>query len=193
MSPSDPAVWDAGWWQPARQRVSPNFDARPADQAIDLAVIHSISLPPGVYGGDEIHALFTNQLDPQAHPYFADVAQLKVSSHFLIRRDGQCEQYVSIFDRAWHAGLSQWRGRQRCNDFAIGIELEGLEHTPFEARQYGTLVRVLRAISSICPLAGVAGHEHVSPGRKSDPGSAFDWSTVRSELADLALSWPDDM
>jgi len=178
-----PAGWDAGWWRAARRCDSPNFGPRPAGEAITLALIHSISLPPGEYGGDAIERLFTNRLDWDAHPYFAQIRGLQVSSHFVIRRDGGLLQFVSCDRRAWHAGRSQWRGRDECNDFSIGIELEGLEGDRFEAAQYGALVTLLQALGAHYPsLVDVAGHEHVAPGRKADPGPGFDWCELLSRL-----------
>lgn len=175
-----PGRWRRGWWSPARRRSSPNFGPRPAGQRVDLVVLHSISLPPGVYGGKAIEQLFTNRLDSNAHPYFAQLAGLAVSAHFLVRRDGQLLQFVSCDQRAWHAGQSTWRGRDNCNDFSIGIELEGLEGDAFEAVQYRALVGLLQAISRRYPVRGLAGHEQVAPGRKHDPGPGFDWVALRS-------------
>jgi AmpD protein len=177
---------EPGWLAAARHVPSPNFGARPAQTVIDLALIHSISLPPGVYGGDEIERLFTNTLDWDAHPYFQQIRGLEVSSHFVIRRDGELLQFVACDQRAWHAGRSSWRGRDNCNDFSIGIELEGLEGETFEAPQYDTLARVLRDLRDAYPLQTVAGHEHVAPGRKIDPGPGFDWP----RLAKM-LHWPE--
>jgi AmpD protein len=153
---------------------------RPADARIDLAIIHSISLPPGIYGGPEIEQLFTNQLDWSAHPYFEQIRGMEVSAHFLIRRDGELLQFASVFDRAWHAGRSSWKGRDNCNDYSVGIELEGLEHQAFDRPQYDTLVSLLQALRQVCPITAVAGHEHIAPGRKFDPGQAFDWALLRS-------------
>lgn len=167
--------WEEGWYAPARRCPSPNFGPRPAGASIDLAVVHSISLPPGVYGGDAIERLFTNRLDWDAHPYFQQIRGLEVSAHFLVRRDGALMQFVSCDARAWHAGRSSWRGRDNCNDYAIGIELEGLEGTPFATVQYRRLARLLRALAQRYPLAEVTGHEDVAPGRKHDPGAAFSW------------------
>lgn len=170
---------------PCRQLPSPNFDARPPAMTIDLVVIHNISLPPQHYGGDGILALFTNQLDPQAHPYYAQIAHLKVSSHFLIRRDGELIQCVPCLQRAWHAGVSQWQGRERCNDFSIGIELEGSDFDAFEEAQYFTLLRLLAALRAHYPIQTVTGHEHIAPGRKTDPGPFFDWGRlVQTGLAE---------
>jgi AmpD protein len=158
---------------------SPNQDARPPGTEITLAIIHCISLPPGEYGGDAIERLFTNRLDRRAHPYFEGIHALRVSSHFLIRRDGQLVQFVPVARRAWHAGVSSWRGRSRCNDFSVGIELEGTEHSPFEQAQYAALVRLLKRLS----LREIAAHSDVAPGRKSDPGVCFDWVRVLAALA----------
>ena len=159
----------------AEQVPSPNHDARPEGTAITLAVVHGISLPPGEFGGDGIAALFTNRLDPAAHPYYAAIASLRVSAHFLIRRDGRLVQFVDCRQRAWHAGESRWRNRSRCNDFSIGIELEGTDDRPYTARQYAMLVRLLTALRRRYPIADVAGHSDIAPGRKTDPGPAFDW------------------
>jgi AmpD protein len=178
--------WRDGWLDAARRLASPNCSPRPAGVAVDLLLLHSISLPPGEYGGDAIERLFTNRLDWDAHPYFATIRGLEVSSHFVIRRDGQLLQFVSCDARAWHAGASQWRGRGNCNDFSIGIELEGLEGEGFEAAQYDVLVGLMRCLKRRYPIDGVAGHEHVAPGRKADPGAGFDWNRLR-----LALAWPE--
>jgi N-acetyl-anhydromuramoyl-L-alanine amidase len=178
--------WPQGWWVHARAVASPNVGTRPEGAVIDLVVVHSISLPPGQYGGSEIEQLFTNQLDWSAHPYFEEIRGLEVSSHFVIRRDGEVVQFASVFDRAWHAGRSSWRGRDNCNDYAVGIELEGLEDHPFEPAQYQALSTVIQALAQRWPIAQVAGHEHVSPGRKQDPGKAFDWALLQTLLA-----WPD--
>jgi AmpD protein len=179
--------WDGGWYRHADRHSSPNFGPRPPAAQVDLALIHSISLPPGIYGGDSIERLFMNRLDWDAHPYFSQIRGLEVSSHFVIRRDGRLQQFVSCDDRAWHAGRSRWRGRDDCNNFSIGIELEGLEGEPFEAQQYHVLTSLLQALVARYPLAGVAGHEHVAPGRKEDPGAGFDWAGLRA-----ALGWADD-
>lgn len=178
-------AWGAGWWRAARRIDSPNFGPRPAGMPVDLVVLHSISLPPGEYGGDAIERLFTNRLDWDAHPYYAQIRGLQVSSHFLIRRGGELVQFVSCDQRAWHAGRSHWRGRDNCNDFSIGIELEGLEGEAFEAAQYERLAVLLAAIAARYPVRDVAGHEHVAPGRKIDPGPGFDWAALRKRLG-----WP---
>lgn len=158
---------------------SPNQDARPPGVQVSLAVIHCISLPPGEFGGDAIERLFTNRLDPRAHPYFREIHAMRVSAHFLVRRDGELVQFVPVARRAWHAGVSRWRGRGRCNDFSVGIELEGTEHSPFEQAQYAALTRLLKDLS----LPQIAAHSDVAPGRKSDPGAHFDWPRLLAALA----------
>ena len=176
MSPPDrPLRWRQGWWSGARRCASPNFGARPAAVVIDLVVLHSISLPPGVYGGDAVERLFTNRLDWSAHPSFEAIRGLQVSAHFVLQRDGRAVQFVSGDQRAWHAGASQWRGRDNCNDYSIGIELEGLEGETFEPAQYVALTTLLRALQRRYPLREITGHEQVAPGRKQDPGPGFDW------------------
>jgi N-acetyl-anhydromuramoyl-L-alanine amidase len=180
--------WQAGWWQGAQHVASPNFGARPAAVEISLAVIHSISLPPGEYGGDAIERLFTNRLDWDAHPYFQSIRGIKVSAHFLIRRHGEVTQFVSCDDRAWHAGTSTWLGQDDCNNYSVGIELEGLEGQGFEVAQYEALSTLLRAAQQQFPLRHVVGHEHIAPGRKIDPGAGFDWALLRS-----LLNWPPAM
>jgi AmpD protein len=171
--------WHDGWWGGAQRRDSPNFDPRPEGVPVSLVVLHSISLPPGEYGGDAIERLFTNTLDWDAHPYYDGIRGLRVSAHFLLRRDGRLLQFVSCEQRAWHAGASAWRGRERCNDYSIGIELEGLEGHAFDAAQYPRLAQLLRALARHCPIAEVVGHEDVAPGRKADPGAGFDWALLR--------------
>jgi AmpD protein len=161
---------------------SPNHDARPPGTEIALVVVHSISLPPGEYGGDAIERFFTNRLDPAAHPYFRDIAHLRVSAHFLIRRDGEPVQFVPLERRAWHAGVSAWRGRSRCNDFSIGIELEGAEHAPFAEAQYRALAKLVAALAAAWPLRAIAAHSDVAPGRKADPGPGFDWRRLLLDL-----------
>lgn len=172
----------SGWLPSATQMPSANRDARPDGQVVDLLVIHNISLPPGRYGGPEVCDLFLNRLNCDDHPYFDRLRGLRVSTHFLVRRGGQVVQFVSCRDRAWHAGVSRWRGRERCNDFSIGIELEGTDQDPFEAVQYEVLVRLTRAISAAYPIVDVAGHSDIAPGRKTDPGPCFDWSRYRLAL-----------
>ncbi|MEO7729125.1 MAG: 1,6-anhydro-N-acetylmuramyl-L-alanine amidase AmpD [Burkholderiales bacterium] len=161
---------------------SPNCDERPADAAIDLLVIHNISLPPGEFGGPGILDLFANQLDPAAHPYYRAIAASRVSAHFLIRRDGEAIQFVPCGKRAWHAGESSWRGRTRCNDFSIGIELEGTDAEPFADVQYEQLVTLTRVLQSAYGCADIAGHADIAPTRKTDPGPCFDWSRFRNLL-----------
>ena len=169
---------------------SSNCDERPAGVTIDLLVVHAISLPPGEFGGPEIEALFTNRLDPAAHPYFAGVAGLRVSAHFLIRRDGELVQFVPCARRAWHAGVSSWDGRERCNDFSIGVELEGADDVAFDDAQYATLAALTDALAQAYPLRAVAGHSDVAPGRKTDPGPCFDWPRYRAAVR-ARLSFPD--
>jgi N-acetyl-anhydromuramoyl-L-alanine amidase len=182
--------WQGGWWRAAQRCPSPNHGQRPTGESITVALIHSISLPPGVYGGDAIEQLFCNRLDWDAHPYFQQIRGLEVSSHFVIRRDGHVLQFVSCDRRAWHAGTSCWDGRDNCNDFSVGIELEGLETDGFESAQYTCLERLLRALVARYPIETVVGHQHVAPQRKLDPGPGFDWRAVASQLRDLGLRWP---
>jgi AmpD protein len=176
----------AGWHRRAARRRSPNCDDRPPGTRVTLLVVHGISLPPGRFGGDAVERLFTNRLDPAAHPYFAGLAGLRVSAHFFIRRDGALLQFVPCERRAWHAGASSWRGRERCNDFSIGVELEGTDTRPYTARQYLRLARLVGALRSRYPIADLAGHSDIAPGRKSDPGPAFDWRRLRALLRDAA-------
>jgi AmpD protein len=161
---------------------SPNADARPDGAAVTLVVVHGISLPPGRFGGDAIERLFTNRLDPSAHPYFAGIAALRVSAHFLIRRDGSLVQFVRCDARAWHAGASSFDGRARCNDYSIGVELEGTDDRPYTARQYARLAALVRKLRKRFPIAAIAGHSDVAPARKTDPGPAFDWRRLRRLL-----------
>lgn len=178
-------LWQGGWYWFARRLDSPNFGVRPPAAQIDLAVIHSISLPPGEYGGEHVQRLFTNTLDWNAHPYFKSIEGLAVSAHFFIRRHGELWQFVSCDHRAWHAGTSRYRGRDNCNDYSVGIELEGIEDGPFEPEQYETLSGLCAALAQRYPIEHIAGHEHIAPGRKRDPGTAFDWALLRASLA-----WP---
>jgi AmpD protein len=175
-----------GWMAGARRVLSPNCDSRPAGTEISLAVVHSISLPRGHYrrdaGGSPIERLFTNRLDPAEHPSFADLAGLRVSAHFLIYRDGELLQFVPLQQRAWHAGASRWRGRERCNDFSVGIELEGIDDGRFAAAQYASLVALLGKLQAVLPLQDIAAHSDVAPGRKSDPGAQFDWARFLRQL-----------
>lgn len=176
------ALAHTGWHPHARRVNSPNSDARPSGMSVALLVIHNISLPPGRFSGTAIEELFTNRLDPDAHPYFRQIAGLRVSAHFLIRRNGDLLQFVCCNERAWHAGVSIWRGRPRCNDFSIGIEVEGTDSTPYTSRQYARLARLTRALVGAFPeIAGMAGHDEVAPGRKTDPGRSFDWGRLVHE------------
>jgi AmpD protein len=189
-SPPDDTLWSGGWYRFARRLASPNFGPRPAGAQVDLVVVHSISLPPGHYGGDEVQHLFTNTLDWAAHPYFREIEGLQVSAHFYVRRGGELWQFVSCDDRAWHAGASQWRGRANCNDDSVGIELEGIEGGPFEPEQYEALAAVCAALAQRYPVRHVAGHEHIAPGRKQDPGSGFDWALLRRQLGWETTAFP---
>lgn len=168
----------AGWVSEARRLTSPNADDRPDGMPIELVVIHNISLPPGEYGGSGVLDLFTNRLDPAAHPYYGAIQGMKVSAHFFIRRDGELIQFVACGKRAWHAGVSSWQGRERCNDFSIGIELEGCDEAAFEEAQYDVLESLLALLRGIYPIVGIVGHSEIAPGRKTDPGPGFDWSRV---------------
>lgn len=160
--------------------ASPNIDARPNAEDISLIVIHNISLPPNQYGGNGVIELFTNQLNPDEHPYYAEIGHLKVSSHFFIRRDGELIQFASCNDRAWHAGTSNWQGRERCNDFSIGIELEGSDFEAFEPMQYETLETLIASIKARYPIEAITGHSDIAPGRKTDPGPYFNWSRIKT-------------
>ncbi len=172
-------ISDDGKLDGARQIASENCDARPEGTAVELIVIHNISLPPGEFGGQGIIELFTNRLDPDAHPFYREIAKCKVSSHFLIQRDGAIIQFVPCGQRAWHAGESSWRGRSRCNDFSIGIELEGSDVLPFEDIQYEKLAGLVRALKGKYPIADIVGHSDIAPGRKTDPGPHFDWMRLQ--------------
>jgi AmpD protein len=176
----------AGLIKEARLIASPNCDDRPPGCAVDLLVIHHISLPPGEFGGPGILQLFTNELDPAEHPYFETLAGTRVSAHFLIRRDGRLLQFVPCAKRAWHAGESSWKGRSRCNDFSIGIELEGTGETPFTTPQYRRLAALTRALQARYPIRDIVGHSDIAPGRKSDPGPHFDWARYRRLLRKAA-------
>lgn len=182
------AQWQDGWYVPAKKIVSPNCDPRAAETEIDLVIIHAISLPPGEYGGDGVAQLFTNQLDPSAHPYYETIAALKVSAHFFIRRGGELIQFVPVTARAWHAGVSNWNGRERCNDFSVGVEMEGDDDTPFEPSQYETLASLLAALKAVLPIRAVTSHAHVAPGRKTDPGPNFDWIPVHAACPQLLVA-----
>ncbi len=169
------AIDGDGLASPATQIASPNCDARPPGATISLIVVHGISLPPGKFGGDGVERLFTNTLDAAADPYYPGIARLKVSSHFFIRRDGMLVQFVACTQRAWHAGVSSWRGRPSCNDFSIGLELEGTDDRPYATPQYATLARLAKALCRRYPVQDMVGHSDVAPGRKTDPGPSFDW------------------
>ena len=182
MPPEPPLVWRAGWHTGAIHQPSPNYGPRPAQATVDLIVVHSISLPPGEYGGGQVQALFANQLDWDAHPYFQSIRGLEVSAHFFITRSGALWQFVDCDQRAWHAGQSCYRGRSQCNDDSVGIELEGLEGQHFEPAQYATLARLCHDLAARYPVAHIAGHEHIAPGRKADPGAGFDWRGLQRRL-----------
>lgn len=186
-------LWRDGWYRYARALASPNFGPRPEGAQIDLIVIHSISLPPGEFGNGNVQRLFTNQLDWEAHAYFQGIRGLQVSSHFFIARSGALWQFVGCGDRAWHAGESKYRGRGNCNDDSIGIELEGLEGGVFEAPQYETLAGLCAALLEAYPIAHIAGHEHIAPGRKQDPGAGFDWPLLQDSLALPARYFPETL
>lgn len=172
-----------GWLSGVERIPSPNCDARPAGERIRLIVMHAISLPPGEFGGDAVIALFTNRLDPTAHPYFAALAGRRVSAHFFVRRDGRCIQLVSCLERAWHAGVSCWQGRESCNDFAIGIELEGDDDTDFTDAQYCALSDLFTSLRQRFPIEAIVGHADIAPGRKTDPGPHFDWMRISATSA----------
>jgi AmpD protein len=179
------AIDDAGWARGARQVPSPNFDLRPENSTVDLLVIHSIALPPGEFGGDAVFELFTNTLDCMSHPSFAGLQGLRVSSHFLIRRTGELVQFVSCLDRAWHAGASNFEGRTSCNDFSVGIELEGTDVDDFTSAQYRALIQTTRQLLLRFPIFAAAAHSEIAPGRKTDPGPGFDWSQLINPLPSL--------
>ena len=179
-----------GWLAEGRgvlRRPSPNHDQRPDDEDPCLLVIHNISLPPGVFTGEAIIDFFQNRLDIAAHPWFEHIRDLRVSAHFLIRRDGTIVQFVPTVLRAWHAGVSSFEGRERCNDFSIGIELEGSDNQPFAPQQYQALWPLLQAICAAYPITAMAGHEHVAPGRKTDPGPHFNWQELARRFPGMEL------
>lgn len=184
------ADWQGGWYRKAAHHFSPHFGPRPPMAQVDLLVVHSISLPPGQYGGNAVESLFLGTLDCTLHPYYAQLHGMQVSAHFFIRRTGKVLQFVSCDDRAWHAGASRYRGRGGCNDDSIGIELEGLEGLPFEFAQYTALAALSDALLQRYRIAYIAGHEHIAPGRKADPGAGFDWTLLRHLLADSGLEFP---
>lgn len=177
---SDASVWTDGWWKGAKRRASPNFDARPADVQVKLLVLHHISLPAGQFVGETVSDFFENRLDVVRYPMLAALADVHVSSHFFLRRTGEVLQFVSCTDRAWHAGVSSWRGRAGCNDFSIGIEIEGDAVAAFADPQYSALDDLLAAIKHNYPVKAVTTHSEIAPGRKVDPGPTFDWSRLRS-------------
>ena len=185
MTQVNDALWQEGWYRHARVLNSPNFGPRPSGVDINLIVVHSISLPPGQFGGNHVQALFTNRLNWDEHPYFQQIRGIEVSAHFYVRRDGALWQFVSCDDRAWHAGASSHNGRDNCNDFSIGIELEGIEGGAFEPMQYETLASLCAAIAARYPITAITGHEHIAPCRKQDPGPGFDWALLQDNLA-----WP---
>ena len=170
--------WQQGRWQGAQQAYSPNYEARPPATPIDLVVLHNISLPPFEYGHHAIENLFTNQINPAEHPFFSILTELRVSSHFLIKRTGETIQFVSCDDMAYHAGISQFQGREKCNRFSIGIELEGCDFEPFTEAQYHSLTHLLTALQQAYPITAITGHQHITPQRKSDPGHFFDWARL---------------
>lgn len=171
--------WQQGWWQGARRVDSPNFSPRAENETISLVVLHNISLPPFEYGNGAVEKLFTNRIDPEEHPFFSILTELRVSSHFLITRQGEAIQFVSCDDTAYHAGVSSFRGREKCNAFSIGIEIEGCDFEPFTPAQYQCLNTLLPAIAEHYPIEAVTGHQDIAPGRKSDPGHFFDWEKIR--------------
>jgi N-acetyl-anhydromuramoyl-L-alanine amidase len=186
-----PELWHEGWFRGARKLSSPNCGPRPQGAHVDLVVIHSISLPPGEFGGNEVPDLFLNRLDWDRHPYFKRIEGLQVSAHFFVRRDGEILQFVSCDDRAWHAGASHYRGRDNCNDDSIGIELEGLEGQTFETEQYVALQTLCTALLTQYPIAHIAGHEHIAPGRKCDPGAGFAWDFLQQSLGLPSKCFPE--
>lgn len=174
-----------GWLDGCEQIVSPNCEARPCGARVELVVVHNISLPPGKFGGPYIADLFSNCLDPKAHPYFEEIADLRVSAHFLIHRDGEVIQFVSTQDMAWHAGVSKWRGREKCNEFSIGIELEGTDTHLYTQEQYARLAEIIQKCRAAHPALeedAIVGHSDIAPGRKTDPGESFDWRALQSRL-----------
>ena len=171
--------WEAdGWLRGVQRTPSPNFDDRPPGGDVTLIVIHAISLPPGRYGSDDIASFFTNRLDPDKDPFFSTIHEIRVSAHFVIYRTGLTEQFVSCDKRAWHAGVSTWRGRSRCNDYSIGIELEGSDEDHFDAKQYGSLLELIAVISQRFLHCEVVGHADIAPDRKTDPGPYFEWERL---------------
>jgi AmpD protein len=187
------ACWSKGWYRFAKHVPSPNFEPRPTGVSTDLLVMHSISLPPGQFSGDAIEQFFTNTLDHDNHPYFDQLRGVKVSAHFLIRRGGELIQFVSCDQRAWHAGVSTHAGRANCNDFSIGIELEGIEGETFSAYQYESLISLLPMLLSQYPISFIAGHEHIAPERKKDPGEGFTWRYLQHGAGLKATNFPAEL
>lgn len=169
----------------ARFIPSPNHDERPEGTAIELLVVHGISLPPGEFGGSGVEELFTNSLDHGAHPYYEQLRGMRVSAHFFIRRDGEIIQFVPCSRRAWHAGISSWCGRERCNDFSVGVELEGADESPYDDAQYAALAHLAAALQRTYPIRDILGHSDIAPGRKTDPGPTFEWPRLRALLASV--------
>lgn len=189
VDPVARALAASGWHGRARRVASPNRDPRPAGTAVELVVLHNISLPPGRFGGPGVEQLFTNRIDADEHPFYKEIAGLKVSAHFFLRRSGELLQFVSCNERAWHAGVSNWRGRERCNDYSIGIEIEGTDARPYTRRQYARLAVLIGVLRAAYPaLRGVAGHSEIAPGRKTDPGPAFDWPRFMAQSG-LPRAW----
>jgi AmpD protein len=172
----------SGWVKGATRIPSPNFNRRPKNLPIELLVIHNISMPPGEFGGDDVAKLFTNRLDWDAHEFYKTIRGLRVSAHFFIRRDGEAVQFVSCLKRAWHAGVSLWRERENCNDFSIGIEMEGTDNEAFTDAQYSTLISLTKLLKRAYPIVGITGHSDIAPTRKTDPGPNFDWIRFRVEI-----------
>lgn len=183
MSAAEGTLDAEGWLVGVRRLPSPNCDERPGGETIRLIVVHAISLPPGEFGGDGVERLFTNTLDPTVHPYYQAIIDLRVSAHFMIRRDGSLVQFVPCGLRAWHAGASRWRGAGCCNDFSIGIELEGCDDCPFEEAQYDALARLVRTLRERYAIEDIVGHSDIAPDRKTDPGPNFDWALLQQRLA----------
>lgn len=175
---NSPDSMTAGWVDGVRRTPSPNQDDRPEGESVSLIVIHAISLPPSQFGSADVEHLFTNTLDPDAHPYFSGISALRVSAHFLIRRNGELIQFVSCNQRAWHAGISNWQGREHCNDFSIGIELEGCDDIPFDDAQYEQLIKLVRLLNAHYPIVALTGHADIAPDRKTDPGPCFTWQRL---------------
>lgn len=174
-----------GWLMGAKRLLSPNQEARPVGSQVSLVVVHAISLPPEQFGGDYVERFFQNRLDPEKHPYFATIHQLRVSAHFYVRRSGRLIQFVGCDRRAWHAGKSAWQGRDNCNDYSVGIELEGSDREVFTPAQYEALQTLIDALRRRYPIAAIAGHCHVAPERKTDPGPLFDWAVLRARYPTL--------